>query len=171
LKAMKMDLRDIKPNGVDLVYSEIAQDLELAANGFEFPEPIEVNLTAVKSGDEVIVQGRISTLVEMECARCLELFEMEITPKIQFVIQMLEINEQQYSDDDDFVILPKTSGEIDISDRVRESILLELPLKPLCSENCRGLCPMCGVNLNETECECTPDKTDERWDSLKQLFD
>lgn len=168
---MKLDLRQIKPEGVELKFSEISQDLELTQVGFEFPEPIDVELFVAKTGDEVIVQGKISTMVEMECARCLDVFEMDINPKVQFVIQLLDVKESQHSDDDDFVILPKTSGDYDISDRIREAILLELPLKPLCSEDCRGLCPMCGVNLNETDCDCTPDKTDERWDSLKQLFD
>jgi uncharacterized protein len=168
---MKLDLRKIKPDGSEFGYSELAQDLELATDNFEFPEPVEVNINAAKSGDEIIVQGRVSATVEMECARCLDIFEMEINPKIQFVIQLLDTNQPQVSDDDDFVILPKTTGEFEIADRVRESILLELPLKPLCYEGCRGLCPMCGVNLNETKCDCTPDKTDERWDSLKQLFD
>jgi uncharacterized protein len=168
---MKVDLRVITPEGCDMTFSEIAEDLELAADGFEFPDPIEVKLSATKSGDEIVFQGRVSSPVEMECARCLEMFESAIKPKIQFVIQLLEINEPQPSEDDDFVILPKTTGEYDISQRVREAIMLELPLKPLCSEDCKGLCPMCGTNLNEDECDCTPDKTDERWDSLKQLFD
>ena len=168
--AVKIDLRQIKPEGTEISFSEISQDLELVAEGFEFPEPIEVNLTASKSGDEIIIQGRTATLVEMECSRCLDIFEETMNTRLQFVIQLLDINEPQFSNDDDFVILSKTAGEYDISNRVRESILLELPLKPLCSDSCRGLCPLCGVNLNETECECTPDKTDERWDSLKQLF-
>jgi uncharacterized protein len=167
---MKLDLRQVKPEGTELAFSEISEDLELAVNGMEFPEPIQVDLTAIKSGDEIIVQGRISTSVEMECSRCLEVFEMNMSPKIQFVIQLLDSSEPQLSNDDDFVIIPKTTGEYDISERIRESIILELPLKPLCSDSCRGLCPMCGVNLNETECDCTPDKTDERWDALKQLF-
>jgi len=168
---MKVDLRLIKQDGSRFRFSELAGDLELAMEGFEFPEPIDVDLLASKSGDEVIVQGRVNATVEMECSRCLESFEMEVDPKIQFVIQLLDTSQPQYSEDDDFIILPRTTGEYEISDRVREAILLELPLKPLCSEDCRGLCPMCGVNLNETDCECTPDKTDERWDSLKQLFD
>ncbi|HBC47359.1 MAG TPA: hypothetical protein DCZ43_09960, partial [candidate division Zixibacteria bacterium] len=163
--------RNITPDGCELRFSEIAEDLELTADGFDFPQPIEVELSAAKSGDEILMQGQVSTAVEMECARCLEIFEMDINPRIQFVIQLLDISEPQPSEDDDFVILPKTTGEYDISQRVREAILLELPLKPLCSETCKGLCPMCGVNLNEGECDCTPDKTDERWDSLKQLFD
>ncbi len=168
---MKLDFRQFKSEGGELGFSELAQDLELSAEGFEFPEPIEVVVTVNKSGDEIIVQGRASTTVEMECARCLDIFEMEVNPKIQFVIQLLDASQPEFTGDDDFVILPKSTGEFDISDRVRESIILELPLKPLCYEGCRGLCPMCGVNLNETECDCTPDKTDERWDSLKQLFD
>jgi uncharacterized protein len=168
---MKLDLRQIKSEGSEFNFSELSQDLELSMDGYEFPEPIEASISAMKSGDEIIVQGRVSTTIEMECARCLDIFEMEINPKIQFVIQMLDSNQPEFSDDDDFVILPKTAVEFEISDRVRESIILELPIKPLCFEGCRGLCPMCGVNLNETQCDCTPDKSDERWDSLKQLFD
>lgn len=168
--AMKIDLRRVKPDGTEFNFTDIPLDLELAADGFEFPEPVDVDLVASKSGDEVIVQGRISTAVEVECSRCLEVFEMDINSKIQFVIQLLDTAEPEASDDDDFVIVPKTTGEFEIGARVREAILLDLPLKPLCSENCRGLCPMCGVNLNESECDCTPDKSDERWDSLKQLF-
>lgn len=167
---MKLDLRNVKPDESDYSFSELAQDLELAAVGYEFPDPIEVELTASRSGDEIILQGRILTSVEVECSRCLEIREIDIKPKMQFVIQLLDSVQPHQSTDDDFVILPKTTGEYDITDRVREAIILELPLKPLCSDNCRGLCPMCGVNLNETECECMPDKTDERWDSLKQLF-
>jgi len=159
------------PEGSALSFSELAQDLELVIEGIGFPEPINIDISASKSGDEVILAGRINTTVEMECARCLEQFEMDVDPKIQFVIQLLDSNQPQYSEDDDFVILPKTTGEYDISDRVREAIILDLPLKPLCSDKCRGLCPMCGINLNEAECDCTPDKTDERWDLLKQLFD
>jgi uncharacterized protein len=168
---MKLELRQIKPEGNEINFSELASDLELSMKGYEFPAPIEVNMTANKSGDEIIVSGRVTTMIELECARCLDIFEMEINPKIQFVIQLLDTSQPQFSHDDDFVILPKTTGEFDVADRVRESIILELPLKPLCFEGCRGLCPMCGVNLNESECDCTPDKTDERWDSLKQLFD
>jgi uncharacterized protein len=168
---VKVDFRQIKPEGSELNFSESAEDLDLGAEGVEFPEPIDVELTAIKTGDEVIIQGRLKTTAEMDCSRCLERFEMPIGSKLQFVIQLLDINAPQDSDDEDFVILPKTIQEYDLAERVREAILLELPLKPLCSESCLGLCPMCGTNLNESECECTPDKTDERWESLRQLFE
>ncbi len=168
---MKVDFSKIEPEGNELSFSESAEDLDLTAEGIEFPEPIEVDVTVNKTGDEVIVQGRLTTMAGMDCSRCLERFEMPVITKIQFVIQLLEISAPEDSDDEDFVILSKTTQEYDLSERVREMIALELPLKPLCSESCLGLCPMCGINLNETDCDCTPDKTDERWESLRQLFD
>lgn len=168
---MKVDFRQIKPEGTELKFAETADELDLSAEGVEFPEPIEVDLSASKTGDELIFQGFVSTKAELECARCLERFESDFSSKIQFVVHLIEINQPQDSDDDDFVVLPKTAQEYDIGQRVREAIILELPIKPLCSENCLGLCPMCGTNLNESTCDCTPDKSDERWESLKHLFD
>lgn len=168
---VKVDFRQVKPEGSEFAFAVSAEDLELSAEGVGFPAPIELDLTATKTGDEMIFQGTISTTAEMDCSRCLDRFEMPIRSRLQFVIQLLEINSPQDSDDEDFIVLPKTTPEYDLSGRVREAILLELPLKPLCSVSCRGLCPMCGTNLNESDCECTPDKTDERWESLRQLFD
>lgn len=168
---VKVDFRQIKAEGSELAFAVSADDLELSAEGVTFADPIELDLTATKTGDEMILQGAISTTAEMDCSRCLDRFEMPIESKMQFVIQLLEINSPQNSEDEDFVVLPKTTQEYDLSERVREAVLLELPLKPLCSVSCRGLCPMCGTNLNESDCQCTPDKTDERWESLRQLFD
>lgn len=168
---MKVEFRQVKAGGSEFSFSVPATDLELEIEGFKFPEPIEVELTAIKSGDEIIFQGNVSTLIEAECARCLELFEKEISSKLQFVIQFLDVGGPEDTGDDDFVVLPRTREDYDITDRVRESIILELPYKPLCEVGCKGLCPMCGENLNETDCGCTQDKTDERWDTLRQLFE
>ena len=168
---MKVDFRLVKPEGSEFNYSELSEELELSVDGIEFPEPIEVEITGSMSGDELIFQGTVITKLEIECARCLDNYEAEISSKLQFVVQLLESSQPHDSDDDDFVVLPKTAQEYDISQRVREAILLELPLKPLCSETCLGLCPMCGANLNESDCDCMPDKIDERWDPLSQLFD
>jgi len=168
---VKVDFRQIKPEGTEFKYSESSDDLDLTVAGVEFLGPIEVELSGSKTGDELIFQGSISSKAELECARCLDRFESELSSRLQFVVHLIEINQVQDSADDDFVVLPKTAQEYDIGQRVREAIILELPLKPLCSETCLGLCPMCGTNLNESGCDCMPDKTDERWESLKELFD
>jgi len=167
---MKVEFRQVKPGGSEFSFSVPATDLELEIEGFKFSEPIEVVLTATKSGDEMVFQGKVSTLIEAECARCLELFEKRISSKVQFVVQFMDVGGPEDTGDDDFVVLPKTSEDYDISDRVRETIILELPYKPLCKVDCKGLCSMCGANLNETDCGCTQDKTDERWDALRELF-
>jgi len=167
---MKVEFRQVKAGGSEFSFSVPATDLELEIEGFKFSEPIEVVLTATKSGDEMVFQGKVSTLIEAECARCLELFEKRISSKVQFVVQFMDVGGPEDTGDDDFVVLPKTTEDYDISDRVRETIILELPYKPLCKVDCRGLCPMCGADLNETDCGCTQDKTDERWDALRELF-
>ncbi len=168
---MKIEIRQIKPEGSEFNFSKSADELEISAEGVKFPSPIEVDVTAILTGDEIICQGEAYTEVEIECSRCLEIFDLLVKAHLQFVVQMLDTTKELTSDNEDFEVIPKTQTSLDISQRVREGILLALPLKPLCSEDCKGLCPMCGINLNESECDCLPDKTDERWDALKKLFD
>jgi len=171
---MKLELRKVKPEGTDFHFTETAEEMEISVPGVKFPEPIEVDLSATQSGDEVFCQGDIFCNLEVECSRCLEVYDVSINTQFQFVVQMIDMNgdgEDAGDEDDDYELIPKSQSSLDISQRVRDAILLNISLKPLCSEDCQGLCLMCGVNLNESDCECLPDKSDERWDELKNLFD
>jgi uncharacterized protein len=169
---MKIDLRQVTPEGNDFHFTEKADEMEISTEGVKFPYPIEADISAMLSGDEVICQGEVFTTLEIECSRCLDLFDYEVNTRLQFVIQMLDGTVDFEDEDyDDYEVIPKTQTVFDISQRVKDAIILSIPLKPLCSEDCKGLCPMCGANLNEGQCDCTPDKTDERWDALKNLFD
>lgn len=168
---MKVELRQIKAESRTFHFSETAEELDIDIENAKFPFPIEVDLNGVLSGDEIIFLVDIKAEIEVECSRCLEIFSMPIHNRHQFVVQLVDNSTDTESDDEDFEIIPKGQTEIDIGPRVRESIILSVPIKALCSENCRGLCPMCGVNLNEDSCDCVRDKTDERWDVLKRLFD
>lgn len=170
---MKIDIRQIKPEGNDFHFSESAEEMEISADGVKFPSPIEVDITTMLSGEEIICQGEVYATVEIECSRCLDIFDLPINTRLQFVVKMLDspVDLENDEDDDDYEVIPKTQTVFDISQRVKDAIVLNMPLKPLCGDECRGLCPMCGVNLNEGGCECTPDKTDERWDALRDIFD
>jgi len=139
----------------------------------KFPSPIEVDITTLVTGDEIICQGEVYGTVEIECSRCLDTFDLQVSTRMQFIVKMLDssVGLDNGESDDDFEVIPKTQTVFDISQRIKDAIVLNLPVKPLCGDECRGLCPMCGVNLNESECECTPDKADERWDALKDIFD
>lgn len=168
---MKIEIRQIADQGKDFHFAETAEEMEISAEGIKFPNPIEVDISATLSGDEIICQGEAYTEVEIECSRCLDIFDYEIKANLQFVVQILDSPiEVDNESDEDFEVISKTENFLDISSRVRDAIVLSLPLKPLCGEDCRGLCPMCGANLNDGDCDCTPDKSDERWDALKNLF-
>ncbi|MRR10305.1 DUF177 domain-containing protein, partial [bacterium] len=70
---------------------------------------------------------------------------------------------------DDLAAIEYRKGEIDLWPELREAVLLALPLKPLCREDCRGICPACGRDLNEGSCGCREDRGDHRWDKLREL--
>jgi uncharacterized protein len=167
---MKLELRQIVGEGTDFHFAETAEEMEISSERVNFPDPIEVDLSATLSGDEIICQGEVYTTVEIECSRCLEIYDLPIKADLQFVAQILDSPIDMPGDDEDFEVISKTQNILDISQRVRDAIVLAIPLKPLCSEDCKGLCPICGANLNDSECDCKPDRTDERWDALKDLF-
>lgn len=168
---MKIEIRQVTDRGKDFHFQETAEEMEISAEGVKFPNPIEVDISATLSGDEIICQGEVYTGVEIECSRCLDIFDVEIKTDLQFVVQILDSPIEVENDiDEDFEVISKSENLLDISQRVRDAIVLSLPLKPLCSEDCQGLCSMCGANLNDGGCDCKPDKSDERWDALKNLF-
>jgi uncharacterized protein len=74
-------------------------------------------------------------------------------------------------EENDFIFLPDNSESLyDISPRVMEAVILEMPIRFLCDENCKGLCSGCGVNLNSGDCDCDGEKGDPRWAPLKKLL-
>jgi uncharacterized protein len=70
-------------------------------------------------------------------------------------------------DDEEYVYFQGSDFRVDITEPIRQVLILAVPLKPLCAETCRGLCASCGANLNETGCDCKRDNTDPRWEGLK----
>ena len=125
-------------------------------------------------GDAFRVVGRATTRLELDCGRCLEPFEMPFDASFDLRYVPHEHNtgegEREIAEDDLTTAFYR-EGALDITDMLREQIELALPMKPLCSEACRGLCPECGANLNRTECGCAPKWEDPRLAPLKGLLD
>ncbi len=123
-------------------------------------------------GNRYILEAPVKGVVKAICSRCLEPFEYEIDTSFQLVFQRGE-NVQMPGDltKDDFIVLTN-AGEYcyDIFPRVKEAVLLELPIKYLCGPECRGICPGCGANLNLEPCRCELRKADPRWGPLKKLL-
>jgi uncharacterized protein len=104
-------------------------------------------------GSELLVRGRLEQDFDLVCSRCGKDFDDTI--KVEDFTASFEINED--------------SPEVDLTEELRESIILNLPNYPVCRVDCRGVCPQCGKNLNEGPCSCEHGRHDDRWDILDSL--
>jgi uncharacterized protein len=109
---------------------------------------------ANKYDDVISVLGTITGTMTFECSRCLKLFEQNISIPFE-----CSFTKEEY--------------ECDVTEEVRESVLLNIPMKPLCNKDCKGLCPVCGNNKNEKDCFCEQKIKDEfvaeKWSKIKKL--
>lgn len=131
----------------------------------------ELDLNIQKSGEEFYCQGNAVASVRMTCARCLEEFDLELANSTDFIVcsKQWYDNQGDVKDTEDYAFFQGGELHADVTDIVRQAIIISMSLKPLCSEDCRGLCPTCGVNRNEASCECRKERTDGRWEALKKL--
>ncbi len=124
---------------------------------------VDVNGTVTKSGNRYVVKAQATAKVKLLCDRCLEEFKCPIQADIY----------QRYSSDpneDDEEIYPITGFEIDLEDVITEAVVLNVPMKWLHDEDCKGICKVCGVNLNKHSCHCDDANIDPRLEGLKNIF-
>lgn len=136
--------------------------------------PVGLSMDVEKSGPDVFrVTGEVSTRLELDCSRCVEPLEVPVaaTFELRYVPQAANQGEgERQVEEDDLTTAFYSEGALDVIDLLREQFQLALPMKPLCAEACRGLCPECGANLNRTECGCAPVWEDPRLAPLKGLL-
>jgi uncharacterized protein len=130
----------------------------------------KIKLTKTHRG--ILSQGMVETTVPLECSRCLKAFKSKLTVNIEEeYFPSLDINSgtalEQPDDPGSFII--DEHHILDLSEAIRQNALLAIPMKPLCREDCLGLCPVCGKDLNKKLCECNKVKIDPRWAQLAQL--
>lgn len=127
-------------------------------------------LTHINSG--ILVQGHFSTEVELTCDRCLKLFPytVEFDVEEQFVPTVdVTTGKWLVTEETDPALLIDDHHILDLEEVFRQAIVLELPMHPVCREDCKGLCPGCGKDLDQGPCDCTDDEIDPRWEALKNL--
>jgi uncharacterized protein len=111
--------------------------------------------------------GRLEGRARSACRRCL----VDTTVTIDEALQMLFADvDATEAEEPDVYVIPARGHELDLRPALREAWLLAFPAFPVCAETCRGLCPQCGVNRNETSCDCRA-ATDPRWSELAALRD
>ena len=122
-------------------------------------------LRLMHTNEGILVQGRLTTQVELECVRCLEPFTYQLS--FRLAERFLPASAAAL-DEDSFPISDDNS--VDLDEPIRETILLDLPMHAVCHPDCRGLCPQCGQNLNLGQCDCQKEEIDPRLAILKQLL-
>ena len=135
-------------------------DLGLVDPRFDPDATVEVSLRLESLTDGLVVDGQIRAPWADSCRRCLT------DAKGMVVSDVTELYQQVLTDPDAFEIV---GDQIDLGAMIREQILLEAPLAPLCRPDCAGLCPTCGTDLNESTCDCVAADVDPRWEALTQL--
>jgi len=130
----------------------------------------ELSLRATRVVDKVKLIGSVRATVEFECDRCLTALSMPVEASFDLVYAPpLGTADEHELDEKDLSLGFYQDGVIDVDDVTREQIELALPMARLCAEECRGLCPDCGANLNLGECDCSKEPVDMRWAALKEL--
>lgn len=137
-------------------------------SGFELAEPLRVDLRAQSVGEGVLVRGRIHARLGLECRRCLAPVAVEVADEVTLLYEPLAEGEEEELDGEVYP-LPGRGDTLDLKPALREELILRVPDFVVCSETCRGLCPSCGANLNETTCECVPAAESSPWSALKNL--
>lgn len=167
-KMMKINIQKIKSNvGERQSFHFVTSATDFIASGDRswLDGSITVGGEAVNNGRVIELEGLIHLTANYECDRCLKAFTTQVE------IPFAEDFKEEISDNDDGEVTYYQGDEIDIADLVRETIFLAKPLKTVCSEECRGLCLKCGIDLNISECTCDRSVIDPRLVALQQLLD
>ena len=133
-----------------------SEPLGLTCEEAKFITPLSCSVGLFRQGgDNIYVTADVDTTVLVECRRCIDPFEVDLTTTLDLLFSIGDESSESDEDDERYY-----DGEtLDISEDIRRALVLEIPTWSLCSETCKGLCPECGTDLNTTECSC--EMTDE----------
>ena len=154
--------------------------LENGTYNYDFDDDIEVieleepfygkyktNVVLNKFDDQIILEASSSVMANFVCDRCSTEYDRSVESEYKMVYLLRNVYDKEEAID--VTYLSPQTDKIDISKDVRDYIILSVPMKKLCKEDCKGLCYKCGIDLNEGDCDCTDEETDERWNKLLEL--
>jgi len=150
---------------------QMREDVEAIDPGLIIREPLVGQIEMVRTADGILVRGELTTAVELQCDRCLE----PLLQKVEFKIEeefhplvdtstgaQLPCDEEEMRIDEHHIL--------DLTELIRQSTFLALPMHPVCRLDCLGLCDRCGQNLNEGPCDCKESIVDPRLETLRKLL-
>ena len=169
---MLITLEELREHPVRFEEKYAPGRIDYATAGLRQVGDLQVRGAASLLGREIHVKGNLGADFQMECARCLE--PVNVPVRRQFDLFYVPLEEAPEEDEQ---AVPRGeedvgfySGEaLVLEDVAKEQVLLSLPMRTVCREDCKGLCPTCGINRNRETCQCRETYTDPRWEALKKF--
>ena len=169
---MRIELDRLEEQGGKFRQVYEIEELPLDDEEVRLVEPAEIQGRARRVGAEVEVRGRLHARIEVPCGRCLNPVEVPISTEFteRFVRAVSWAADEQHELLEEDLNLAVFDGEgIELDDLAREEILLAVPDSVLCRQGCLGLCPSCGTDRNQGDCQCETNEVDSRWQKLREL--
>ena len=169
---MRIELENLEGGKGNFAHVYQPEELNPVDERVRLTGPAEVKGRVRLSGNEVFVNGHIDTRAQVECDRCLQPVELPVAAG--FALEYITGSDYESTDVAELTEAEMSvsvfDGEaIDVDEMVKEQILLAVPTRMLCREDCKGICPQCGIDKNTGECQCVTDDIDPRWAALKNL--
>jgi uncharacterized protein len=168
---MLLDLSQMRGERDRLQRTYAASAFE-TTDDYDIVQPVTLALDIHKRNREVTLIGRLSTVLELQCSRCVERFALPVDASFDLFYLPHSENTGEGEveiEEDDLETAFYRDDVIDLGQLMKEQFYLVLPMKPLCRDDCRGLCPQWGVNLNQVSCDCASTWTDPRLGALRSL--
>lgn len=165
---MILDLSDIIKDydGIMPVECEIdLSDVDFMGENFKFTAPLKVRGTIRNNSKSLELTAGVSGSMQVHCARCAKPFVTEVSFPVS---EILIREDEEFSSDADVIVF--SGHDVDLTDIIVNGFLMNVSGRYLCSEDCKGLCPKCGCDLNEGSCDCDAEDIDPRWAALADII-
>ncbi len=172
-----LKLDEIPEEGLELEWQEERDSLLTYLRGlsridFDFESPLRSEAEIKKAGGLVFISGKIQTVLRLQCVRCLKEFSYPLSTAFELTLHPLKeapSEEETELGSEEMEQNFFEGGEIHLSEIACEQVFLEIPYQPLCQEGCKGLCAVCGKDLNLSACDCVKEELTSGFSALKKL--
>lgn len=170
---MRIELENLEGGKGDFAHVYQPDDLNPVDERISLSAPATVSGKVRLAGNEVFVNGHVETRAQVECDRCLQPIETPVDA--DFALEYITGSEYESSavaelTEEEMSVAVFDGKALDVDEIVKEQIVLAVPTRMLCREDCKGICPECGTDRNTGDCNCATNDTDPRWAALKKLI-
>ncbi len=151
---LKINIKDLAGPVTEVAFEEAAKELGFSGKELVIEGLVECRATIYNLGFRFRVKGELTATIVLECSRCLKTIKKKLQPEFDLVYVKDGVNEEGELGPAEVDELVLEGDILDLDEDMRQTILLELPMNPVCKESCKGLCSYCGADLNKKKCNC-----------------